>query len=470
MKMFCVGKYRVILLLVFFACSVCNFLSSAEAAWNGDLASSFAGGDGLSVVTAYEIATPEQLAYMADLVSNENAAYGDKFYRLTADIDLGGMEWMPIGMEGASFAGYFDGNAHTIRNLRIDRADESTLGLFGSANAATFKDVFIEGVDIVGAGWIGGLAGYLGPGGRALGCSASGRIAGTGDCVGGLVGENQGELTDSYAACRVEGGYNVGGFVGANVGTIADCHAEGYVTATGDYVGGFAGLVYGDIGHMWALGDVCGVNYVGGLVGCVDRGSVVHSFATGNVAGRENVGGAIGLHNGAAMNVYAYGDAAGSGDYVGGLIGYNTGGVVENSFAVGHASGMECVGGLIGGNGGRVEKAYVGGSAVGTNYVGGAVGSNWGDVARVGFDGSVRGKDCVGGLIGRHALATLDKSETRGYVEGESRTGALVGHFYSGSVGDCRWSSVARLEAFGEEEEGTVLWNTGSYAELGRID
>ncbi len=267
-----------------------------EAVWNGDLASSFAGGDGLTSFTAYEIATPEQLVYMADLVSNENAAYGDKFYKLTADIDLGGIEWMPIGMEGVSFAGYFDGGGHTVRNLRIDRFDENSLGLFGSTGAATFKDVFVESADILGRGWVGGLVGYLGPGGRATGCSVSGRIRGTGDCVGGLVGESQGEISDSYAACRVEGVYNVGGFAGLNVGTVAYCHAEGDVAASGDYVGGLAGLLFGDVEGSWALGDVNGVNYVGGLVGCVDRGRVEGSFASGSAAGRESVGGLIGRH------------------------------------------------------------------------------------------------------------------------------------------------------------------------------
>ncbi|MBR0360054.1 MAG: hypothetical protein IIX21_02965, partial [Clostridia bacterium] len=85
-------------------------------------ATSFAGGDGRSADTAYQIATAEQLMYMRNLVNDPttNGTYANKYYALTADIDLGGAEWEPIGYDGNKydnntyrmFSGKFDGKGH----------------------------------------------------------------------------------------------------------------------------------------------------------------------------------------------------------------------------------------------------------------------------------------------------------------------------------------------------------------------
>ena len=91
----------------------------------------------------YQIATAEHLAWMGYHVSKTDAK-NTEHYVLTADIDLAAAWWSPMnGMEEVgigSFAGVFDGQAHTISNLKIDW--DTSLGT--AANFGLFS--IIEGI------------------------------------------------------------------------------------------------------------------------------------------------------------------------------------------------------------------------------------------------------------------------------------------------------------------------------------
>lgn len=96
-------------------------ITASAAAWGGSTASAFAGGDGSSG-TPYQIATGEQLAYMAAVINGAatNATYASKYYELTADIDLNSQPWTPIGASITySFSGNFNGNNHVVSNITI---------------------------------------------------------------------------------------------------------------------------------------------------------------------------------------------------------------------------------------------------------------------------------------------------------------------------------------------------------------
>ena len=129
---------------------------TTSAAWTGSTASSFAGGYGTSA-NPYLISTPEQLAYLASLVNNNNTNYNSKYYELTEDIDLGGREWTPIGKgvlaadltasSNYAFKGVFNGNGHTVSNFKISSASTSYLGLFGNVyggNTASVANLHIS--------------------------------------------------------------------------------------------------------------------------------------------------------------------------------------------------------------------------------------------------------------------------------------------------------------------------------------
>ena len=124
-------------------------------------ADSYAGGDG-SKTNPYEIATAEQLAKLASDVNNGNTpqAFLGKYFKLTADIDLSGGIWMPIGKyynygngKNRLFFGKFDGNGHVIKNMHIQwegTETRSAWGLFStlqgasSTNLTTVTNLIIE--------------------------------------------------------------------------------------------------------------------------------------------------------------------------------------------------------------------------------------------------------------------------------------------------------------------------------------
>lgn len=126
-------------------------------------ADSYAGGDG-SKTNPYEIATAEQLAKLARDVNNGNTpqAFLGKYFKLTADIDLSGGIWKPIGKyynygngNNRLFFGKFDGNGHVIKNMHIQWEDaddnaKSVWGLFStlqgesSTNLTTVTNLIIE--------------------------------------------------------------------------------------------------------------------------------------------------------------------------------------------------------------------------------------------------------------------------------------------------------------------------------------
>lgn len=130
-------------------------------------ADSYAGGDG-SKTNPYEIATAEQLAKLARDVNNGNTpqAFLGKYFKLTADIDLSGGIWKPIGKyyndgngKNRLFFGKFDGNGHVIKNMHIQWEDaddnaKSVWGLFStlqgesSTNLTTVTNLIIENATV----------------------------------------------------------------------------------------------------------------------------------------------------------------------------------------------------------------------------------------------------------------------------------------------------------------------------------
>ena len=65
-----------------------------DDAWNGSTAAAFAGGTG-TAEDPYQIANGAELAYLASSV-NSGETYEDKYFVLTANINLNGLPWTPI--------------------------------------------------------------------------------------------------------------------------------------------------------------------------------------------------------------------------------------------------------------------------------------------------------------------------------------------------------------------------------------
>ena len=351
----------------------------------------FAGGEG-TPNDPYLIETPEQL----DMVRN----LPDKHFRQNANIDLSnwatGPGWKPICeyMHNA-FNGSYDGNGYIIENLRINRPEESEVGLFGAVGSSgKLINITLEGVDVTGYDGIGALAGANK--GIISQCHViDGTVTGITDGfhVGGLVGENisEGWIEHCHSGADVSGDFIVGGLVGNNIehSTIINSSSSGTVTGV-NAVGGLAGknLINSTIMASFATGDVTGIDVTGGLAGeNLDESVIKESYATGSVSGEFITGGLVGLNyvDSTIESCFASGPVTGDtesdlgGDYTGGLVGVNGliwkdiegPGLVKNAYSVGPVSGGNYVGGLIGSQGieidgenenpldhGEVEKSF----------------------------------------------------------------------------------------------------------------
>lgn len=416
--------------------------------------------------------------------------YPDREYVLVTDLDetTAGYEehvadpdsgWQPIGTEKEPFAGRFDGNGYEIAGLRIDRPDESYVGLFGGCYGAVI-DVSLTDCIVSGKDNVGGLAGNVGPptdeddfekqlpdsefrrmfvrgtsvtgeitGDKSVGglvgycvdstvrrSSASAAVSGTDD-VGGLIGVDYSTRLQALEATGpVRGESGVGGLIGdANSGEMRDLSASGSVHGEGA-VGGLFGSMSGRAQNVSAGGSVTGSKPVGGLAGYARDVVVTDATAHGSVSGNEDVGGLVGRSVGNEFqNVDASGDAEGR-EFVGGVAGWSRYDELRSVAASGDIDGTEYVGGLVGGfQNGNIRTAATGGTVVGTEHVGGLAGGLFGEshfgtfshVRSVSVTSDVSGERIVGGLAGRLSLTTLATAAVSGRVSGVRDVGGVAG-------------------------------------------
>ena len=300
-----------------------------DDAWNGSTAAAFAGGTG-TAEDPYQIANGAELAYLASSV-NSGETYEDKYFVLTANINLNGLPWTPIansfsdalfgGTDYRIFAGNFDGKGYTISNVSIGSEttpfESDVFGLFGATGGKisnlNLYTVSIHGVAKIASGYVVGIAGGL------VGSSA-GSIE---NChVTGLA-MDMSAPSNGYAAA-----YWVGGLVGALDGAqlINECSVSGSITEKAG-----KGSIGGLIGE---LGKTAKITY--------SRSDVAVNVMA-NPRGGANVGGFIGKGNGKTdaetiiRNCYATGNVTGgayTGGFAGGLWGLN----IKNCYASGNVS------------------------------------------------------------------------------------------------------------------------------------
>ena len=227
----------------------------------------------------YEVYNAEGLKNIAELV-NEEWKLGINI-TLTADIDLKGIDWTPIGKDNnKAYTGTFDGGGKTITGLTVTGSNKYA-GLFGRiGSGGTVKNVVLEGVQITSdnsSGYASGVAGNSW--GTIENCSVSGSVSGS-FSVGGVVGyQFGGSITGCSSSASVKGTQRAGGVAGTtNFGaTLTACYATGDVTVEND-----------GTSYAWA----------GGIVGTNGGNSILACYAAGNVSGKGSgtiyVGGVVG--------------------------------------------------------------------------------------------------------------------------------------------------------------------------------
>jgi len=276
----------------------------------------------------YLIGTGAELAWFADQVKNGKVTLCAK---LTADIDLNGHPWTPVGSIASkkNYQGTFDGGNNTVNGLYVSGADYAGLfGVIGTKGtvervkaAGTISMARVSGNQVASVG-AGGIAGYCM--GTIFQCSSSVNISNDGTNYSAVAGGIAGKLAvnaivdscNNYGTVGSRKNINyAGGIVGVarQNAVIRYCTngSEGAVNGV-QGVGGIVGLLtdYAQIRLCENSGAVQGDSCVGGIVGWVGQ----PEYLAGNVL------------DVIIMNVLNEGDVGGSGSSLGrgagGIVGY----------------------------------------------------------------------------------------------------------------------------------------------------
>ena len=184
----------------------------------------------------YDTNTKTYMVYNADgLLAWAEAAQSDLSFNctLTADIDLTGKKWTPIGDGVTSEYGYqgtFDGQGHRITGLAIttDNPSGESAALFGGIGGnGEVKNLQLVDVDydVRQNGVAGGIA--MSNYGTITACSVTGDISATGGYVGGIASGNSGSIIGCWFDGNLTSGLDNGGIAAPNYSTITACFYGG---------------------------------------------------------------------------------------------------------------------------------------------------------------------------------------------------------------------------------------------------
>lgn len=199
----------------------------------------------------YAITTP------ADLMAVKYNMAGN--FTLENDIDMTGVEFTPIGIEGnsnvAKFTGTFDGKGHIIKGLKYENADKGEVGLFSQTENATITNLGIEGAHFVGNANVGGIVGRM-YGGITANCATLNSYIEGRDHVASIAGEiNNTQDGETY-----------------NGGTVSNCFADAVVKSRQYQAGGIVGTITcGTVENNLFTGTVDDKERTTGMVALVDR-------------------------------------------------------------------------------------------------------------------------------------------------------------------------------------------------------
>lgn len=281
----------------------------------------------------YIIATAVDLQNMASMCNGSTQEhYTGKYFSQTADIDMKNepFEGIACVQTGTNypertywFAGIYNGNNHTISNVKIDRVkfddkgvalsytaangSAENVGLFGALGAgARIKNVRIVNGMVRGYNYVGSIAGYTGNDVQITDCYNGADITCLGGTVGGIVGRSNPDNNgvDNFVERCVNTGNvlsnsdEAGGIIGYCIARLTDCVNTGAVTARHfndginstfaevQNTGGIAGTNQGDMTRCANFGSVyCDGNESGGLTGFTSTG-----HKAGNIVSCYNAG------------------------------------------------------------------------------------------------------------------------------------------------------------------------------------
>ena len=299
----------------------------------------------------YTISTVKNLVYLSYMVYSGqgehtgNYYYENAYFKQTADIDLSGYLWQPIGIrydrngssKSAYFSGNYDGGNYTITGIETLASTTNAYsyqGLFGYIYAQnydiTIKNINIKDSNIQGYQYVAGIVGY---GYKAASksitiesCSYAGNIYGTSNYVAGIVGYMKSDssstmgsmiIKNCYSRANIKGGEYTAGIVGylhnhystytscAGTITIANNYSTGDITGSRFYTAGIVSYTYSgnlNVYNNFNIGAISGSTYVGGILSYFSYNNygwyyLTNNYNLNNVTGTSYVGAIIGGSN-----------------------------------------------------------------------------------------------------------------------------------------------------------------------------
>lgn len=238
-------------------CATPAFCTEPSVLWTDNItanaSTTFSGGSGSSD-NPYLISSVQDLAQLAVNVNSGGNYYKGQYFRQTADIDLDGKYWIPIGGVkqdiNYSFKGHYNGDFHLISNMNIKSSlchESGTykgfVGLFGWIGYSSIKNLgVVNGYVLIDNKRNDDAALLLGYADQARvdRCFATGTIEATeeggfssGDSgMGGLIGQNysNGDVSNCYFIGNIisKGTNTIGGLMPKQRDDVTNC----YVAAT----------------------------------------------------------------------------------------------------------------------------------------------------------------------------------------------------------------------------------------------
>ncbi len=191
----------------------------------------------------FEIASPVDLQEFSEVI---NKGYKVDEAVVTADLDMAGVAFEPIGTGENLYSGTFDGQGHVISNLVIEKPNDTGVGLFGHImSPATIRNLVLDA-----SCWIAGK--------EKVG------LIGQSDRQGIIYLEklgNEGQVRADVAPAGIIGNAN-----NSSVAYITDCYSTGLITtiiadktdADAGQISGWLGNVGAVVTNCWSTSDITG--------------------------------------------------------------------------------------------------------------------------------------------------------------------------------------------------------------------
>ena len=206
----------------------------------------------------YSISTAEELAKLATMTNN-GLIGADTEFVLANDIDLNGINWIPIGdanLDGPGntipgsfyFEACFDGNGYSISNMTTTDIYDSYVGLFGRVRNANIKNVELLQINLMGRINVAGIVGHS-TSSIIDNCVVKGIITASTTNLAGIIGNSvNNTIKNCYSQVEISGAARIGGICGtfSSESTIYNCYSNSQLTASRvePETGGLVGYVY----------------------------------------------------------------------------------------------------------------------------------------------------------------------------------------------------------------------------------